>query len=175
MLTLAAFTFHMPGQYFIAMNRILAPAFYAQSDTKSPTWAGIISFGVNIVLAAILVSRFRGAGIAFALTIASAVNTAALLVFLRKNPAIAVGGVLKSTLGYTLKLLLFSGLAVIPVLALSPRLVGLFTGYSRLVSHGAPLVINALVFAVAGVTLLLVTRDKQFAVLLNVLRRRGGR
>ncbi|MDR0496126.1 MAG: murein biosynthesis integral membrane protein MurJ, partial [Treponema sp.] len=49
-LTLAAFTFHMPGLYFIAMNRVLAPAFYAQSNTKSPTLAGIISFGINMTL-----------------------------------------------------------------------------------------------------------------------------
>ena len=174
MLTLAAFTFHMPGLYFIAMNRILAPAFYAQSDTKSPTWAGIISFVVNIVLAAVLVSRFRGAGIAFALTVASAVNTGALFVFLKKNPAIALGAMLKSTLGYTLKLIVFSSIAVIPVLALSPHLATLFAGHNRLISHGMPLLVNALVFAAAGVFLLLVTRDKQFADLLRLLRRRGG-
>jgi putative peptidoglycan lipid II flippase len=130
---------------------------------------------VNIVLAAILVSRFRGAGIAFALTVASAVNTGALFVFLKKNPAIALGAMLKSTLGYTLKLIVFSGLAVIPVLALSPHLATLFAGHNRLISHGTPLLINALVFAAAGVFLLLVTRDKQFADLLRLLRRRGGR
>jgi len=61
-LTLSAFTFHMPGLYFIALNRVLAPAFYAQSDTKSPTLAGIISFLVNMVLAAVLVRPFPGRG-----------------------------------------------------------------------------------------------------------------
>ena len=58
-LTLAAFTFHMPGLYFIAVNRVLAPAFYAQSNSKSPTLAGIISFGVNMALAALLVFPLR--------------------------------------------------------------------------------------------------------------------
>ena len=171
-LTLAAFTFHMPGLYFIAMNRVLAPAFYAQSDSKSPTIAGIISFVVNIILASILVSQFRGAGIAFALTVASAVNTAALLAFLRKNPAIILGPILKSTLGYTFKLILFSALALVPVLALSPYLAELFAGHGRLISQGAPLVTSALVFAAAGIFLLIVTRDKQFLTIARLLRRR---
>ena len=169
-LTLAAFSFHVPGLYFIALNRVLAPAFYAQSDTRSPTLAGIISFGVNMALAAALVFHFRGAGIALALSIASAVNTAALLVFLRKNPAVTLGRTLKSALGYTLKLVLFSALAVIPVLLLSPRLAELFAGKGRIISHGAPLFINALVYAAAGVFLLAVTKDKQFLGILRLFK-----
>jgi len=171
-LTLAAFTFHMPGLYFIALNRVLAPAFYAQSDTKSPTLAGLISFGVNIALAALLVFPFRGAGIAFALSFASAVNTAALLVFLKKNPAITLGRSLKSALGYTLKLALFSGIALIPVLFLSPNLTALFIGQSRIISQGAPLAINALVYAGMGITLLALTRDKQFLGIVGLFRKR---
>jgi putative peptidoglycan lipid II flippase len=54
----------MPGLFFIALNRILAPAFYAQSDSKSPTLAGVISFAVNMALAALLVGPLRGAGVA---------------------------------------------------------------------------------------------------------------
>ena len=171
-LTLAAFTFHMPGLYFIALNRVLAPAFYAQSDTKSPTLAGIISFVVNIVLAAILVSRFRGAGIAFALSISSLINSVALIAFLRKNPAITLGPMLIPTLGYTLKLILFSCIAIIPVLFLSPHLAEFFGGHGRLVSQGVPLVINTLAFAATGVTLLAASRDKQFLSIIRLLRRR---
>jgi putative peptidoglycan lipid II flippase len=162
----------MPGLYFIAMNRVLAPAFYAQSNSKSPTIAGLVSFGVNISLAAILAFPFKGAGIALALSIASAVNTAALLFFLKKNPAIALGRTLKSTLGYTFKLVLFSGLAVIPVILLSPRLSGLFAGKGRIISQGAPLFINALIFAGAGVFLLAVTGDRQFHGVVRLVRKR---
>ena len=171
-LTLAAFTFHMPGLYFIALNRILAPAFYAQSDSKSPTLAGIISFAVNIILAAALVSHFRGAGIAFALSVSSAVNTAALLIFLKRNPAITLSETLKSTVGYTVKLIFFSGIAVLPVLFLSPYLAELFAGHGRIVAQGAPLVINALVYAAAGILLLAASRDKQFLTIVRLLRRR---
>jgi len=171
-LTLAAFTFHMPGLYFIALNRILAPAFYAQSDSKSPTIAGIISFVVNIILAVILVSRFRGAGIAFALSASSMFNTAALLFFLKRNPAISVSATLKTTFGYTVKLIVFSAAALIPVLLLSPHLAEFFAGHGRLVSQGAPLAINAFVFGAAGVFLLALTRDKQFLGIVGMLRRR---
>ena len=171
-LTLAAFTFHMPGLYFIALNRILAPAFYAQSNSKSPTLAGIISFGVNIVLASILVFPFKGSGIAGALSLASAVNTVLLLVFLKKNPAISLEETLKSTLSYVLKLVLFSALALIPIVFLSPRLSALFAGRGRIISQGAPLFINALVYAASGVLLLAVTRDKQFLGIVRMFRRR---
>ena len=172
-LTLEAFTFHMPGLYFIALNRILAPAFYAQSNSKSPAIAGIISFGVNMVLAALLVSRYKGAGIALALSIASAFNTAALLVFLKKNPEIKVGATVKSTLLYAFKIMLFSGVAVIPVLVLSPALKQLFAGRNRIMSEGLPLFINALFFIGAGILLLAITRDRQFTGILKMIKKRS--
>ena len=170
-LTLSAFTFHMPGLFFIALNRILAPAFYAQSDAKSPTLAGIISFAVNMVLAIILVKPLRGAGIALALSAASAVNTAVLLAFLRKNPNIAVSRALRSALLYTLKLLVLSGIAVIPLLLLSPQLAGIFSGRGRFLSYGIPLAINLLIFSTLGILLLFVTRDKQLGALIRAIKR----
>jgi len=166
-LTLRAFTFHMPGLYFIALNRILAPAFYAQSNTKSPTIAGIISFGVNMLLASLLAFRFQGAGIAFALSLASAVNTAALLYFLGKNPFIKLGGSLKTSLYYALKMLVFSSLAIIPVLFLSPHIKGLFISNNRIISGGVPILINGFIFLAMGIFFLALGRDKYF---LGILR-----
>jgi putative peptidoglycan lipid II flippase len=169
-LTLAAFTFHMPGLFFIALNRILAPAFYAQSNSKSPTLAGIISFAVNMLLAAILVRPFRGAGIALALSIASAVNTILLLAFLKSNPHIAVGRALGSALLYMLKLSLLSAIAVIPLLPLTPRLLEIFAGRGRIIAYGVPLAINGAAFAVLGIALLFITRDKQLKKVIRLLR-----
>jgi len=174
-LTLSAFTFHMPGLFFIALNRILAPAFYAQSDSKSPTLAGLISFAVNVVLAIILVKPFRGAGIALALSIASAVNTILLIVFLKRNPHIAVGRAFRSALLYTLKLLVLSAVAVLPLLLLSPWLMEAFAGRGRLISNGAPLAINALIFSTAGILLLIVTRDRQLGALVQAIKRKTAR
>jgi putative peptidoglycan lipid II flippase len=169
-LTLSAFTFHMPGILFIALNRILAPAFYAQSDSKSPTLAGIVSFGANIILAAILVPYYRGAGIAFALSVASAVNTVMLLVFLRKNPNIIIGRALGSALFYMLKLILLSCIAAAPLYCLSPALLDLFAGKGRVISYGTPLMINAAVFALLGIGMLFVTKDKQLFSLIRMIR-----
>ncbi|MDR1412161.1 MAG: murein biosynthesis integral membrane protein MurJ [Spirochaetaceae bacterium] len=172
-LTLAAFYFHMPGLFFIALNRILAPAFYAQSDSKSPTISGIISFAVNMALAAVLVGPMRGSGVALALTLASAVNTALLLAFLRKNPSIAIGKALGSALLYTVKLAVFSIAASVPVLFFSPRLLSAFAGRGRVISYGVPFAINAVIFASAGILLLVLTRDKQAVAAARALRKKG--
>ncbi|AEF80499.1 murein biosynthesis integral membrane protein MurJ [Leadbettera azotonutricia] len=170
-LTLSAFSFHMPGLYFIALNRILAPAFYAQSDSKSPTLAGIISFAVNISLAAFLSGPWRGAGIALALSLASAVNTAMLLVFLKKNPNIAVGRAFKSATVYTLKLIVLSCIAIAPILLITPKITGLFTGKGRILSFGLPLAINAILYGAIGLVLLLLTRDKQINAIVRMVRK----
>ncbi|MDR0448749.1 MAG: murein biosynthesis integral membrane protein MurJ [Treponema sp.] len=171
-LTYGAFLFHMPGLFFIALNRILAPAFYAQSDSRSPTLAGILSFAVNIALAAIFVGPMKGRGVALALTIASAANTALLLLFLGRNPHIAAARALRPTIFYTLKLIFFSGIAAVPVVLLAPRLGTVFSGHDRLVRYGAPLVIEGICFAVSGLVLLAVTGDKQFKAVLGMIRKR---
>ncbi|MCL2801361.1 MAG: murein biosynthesis integral membrane protein MurJ [Treponema sp.] len=171
-LTLAAFTFHMPGLLFIALNRIIAPAFYAQSDTKSPTIAGIISFAVNITLAAVLVGPYRGAGIAFALTIASAINTIALLVMLGKNPNIDLKAVITPSLLYIIKMVILSALAIVPLYFISPVLREVFTGHSRIITHGAPLIINAFIYFILGITMLAIVKDKNLLGLLDMIKKK---
>ena len=79
-LTSSVFFWHMSGLAFIAMNRVIAPAFYARGDTKTPTAAGLISVAVNIALAFALVGPLKAPGIALALSGASAVNTLVLVV-----------------------------------------------------------------------------------------------
>jgi putative peptidoglycan lipid II flippase len=172
-LTYGAFLFHMPGMFFIALNRILAPAFYAQSDSRSPTLAGILSFAVNIALAALLVGPMRGSGVALALTIASAANTALLLVFLGRNRNIAVGRALGPAAFYAAKLIVFSCIAAAPVVYLGPRISAFFAGLGsgRLVSYGLPLFAGGIIFALIGVVLLIVSGDKQLKALKGMFRK----
>jgi putative peptidoglycan lipid II flippase len=85
-LTHGVFRWHIAGLFFIAANRIISPAFYALGNTRLPTLAGILSFGVNILLACLLVRPFSGPGIAAALSLASAANTVLLVLFLRQLP-----------------------------------------------------------------------------------------
>lgn len=175
-LTRSAFVFHMPALFFIAFNRILAPAFYARGDTVSPTIAGVASFGVNMALAALLVGPMKGSGIALALTVGCAANTALLLVFLARASGSALRALAPSAF-YALKVAVFSAAASVPVLLLAPVLNGLFAEYtgSRFVRYGVPLGIQALLFAAAGITMLAVSRDRQLAALLALADRKRKR
>ncbi len=171
-LTLSAFTFHMPGLLFIALNRIIAPAFYAQSNTVSPTIAGIISMVVNIILAAVLAMQFKGAGIAFALSFASAINTILLVIFLGKNPNIKLGAVIGSALLYILKMLILSAVAAVPIYFLSPVLRDIFAGHGRIISYGIPLILNAMIYMLLGIFLLALVKDKNLSGLLKMIRKK---
>jgi putative peptidoglycan lipid II flippase len=124
-----------------------------------------------MLLAALLVGPFRGAGIAFALTAASAVNTVLLIAFLGKNPHVTVGRALGSALRYTAKLALFSVIAVVPVRLLSPHLLELCAGRGRIIAYGVPLAVNGVVFAALGVMLLFVTGDRQLRNLMRMIKK----
>ncbi len=171
-LTLSAFTWHIAGLYFIALNRIIAPAFYAQSDTKSPTIAGIFSFGINIALALALVSPMKGGGIALALSAASAANTVILVLYLRKNESIDISMVLHSTVLYALKMIVFSALAALPIWYFRTAIYAPFAGHARIISQGVPLLLSLLVFGVIGSLLLLCTKDSLAKQAVSVVRRK---
>ena len=159
-LTLGAFQFHISGLLFIALNRIISPAFYAQGNAKLPTAAGIISFGINIILVLILSPFMKGNGIALALSIASAVNTVFLFIFMHKLDSIQLGKVIKDTILYVIKIAVFSVIATLPCALLRPHLNAMFEGHSRLVTYGAPAFILAMLFAIIGVLELIITRDE---------------
>ena len=168
-LTLRAFTFHIAGLFFIAANRIISPAFYAQGNTKLPTLAGIIGFAVNITLAFALSFKWSGGGIAFALSAASLVNTIALFVFLRRLQSIDVASAVKATILYSLKMILFSLAASVPAWFAHKYFVEKFAGLGRVLGNGIPLALTALVFAAVGALLLFVSRDQ---AAMQILRRK---
>lgn len=158
-MTMEVFDFHIIGLFFIAVNRIVSPAFYAQQNTKSPTIAGLVNFAVNITLASLLAGNFGGRGIALALTIASAVNTAVLFFFLTKTKGIEVGSLVKSVAAYAVKIAAFSLIASVPVYFMRSGIISLAQGHGRIISHGIPIAATAAVFGMVGIVLLTVTRD----------------
>ena len=170
-LTLGAFRFHIAGLLFIAQNRIISPAFYAQGNTKLPTLAGIISFGANIILALILSIFMKGNGIALALSLASLLNTVFLFIFMKKMNSIEVGKVLKGTLLYTLRIIILSVIAAIPTYFIHNLLVKMFSDGGRLLGFGMPVVLSAIVFAIIGVLELIITRDELVKVILKKVKR----
>ena len=175
MLTLNAFRFHIAGLFFIALNRIIAPAFYAQSDTKSPTFAGIGGFAVNIVLALILIKPMKGGGIALALSLASFANTVFLLIFLNRTKTIRTAELLRPYMLYTGKLALFSLIAVLPLYLFRERLFAPFSHLHRFLAQGIPLFIAALVFGLLGIALLALTKDPSLMSIVKHVRNRGKR
>ncbi len=158
-LTYNAFIWHMAGLFFIALNRIVSPAFYAQKDTKSPTTAGLFSFAINIGIALLLFKPLQGGGIALALSLASLANTIALFFFMKRKKTFDVPLVLKSVSRYVLKIVLFSLIAAAPVYFLKPKLWQPFAQHGRLIAQGVPLTLSLLLFAAIGVGLLVLTRD----------------
>lgn len=170
-LTLHAFIFHIAGLYFIGLNRIIAPAFYAQQNTKLPTLAGIIGFGSNIVLALVLAPFMLGGGLALALSLSSMINTIMLCIFLRKNENINVYQFLKSNILYAIKLVLFSLIACVPLYFLKEAIFSPFSGMHRFIAQGVPLVICVIIFAVIGLALLVITKDKTIKDGINKIKR----
>lgn len=169
-LTLKVFRFHIVALFFIAVNRIVSPAFYAQQDTKSPTAAGMIGFAVNIVLAFTLVRILGGSGIALALSLASFVNTIVLFLFLSRSPTVNVKTVVRSSLVYAIRIALFSAAASVPMLILKSRFCALFNGHTRLVSQGGPVLCTAALFAAIGLFLLAFTKDPLLKHMLNIFK-----
>lgn len=168
-LTLTAFRFHIAGLFFIAMNRVVAPAFYAHGNTKSPTLAGILGLAINMIFALILIKPMSGGGIALALTLGSLANSILLFVFLKKNKQIDVKAVVGGTILYSIKMAVLSIIAAVPATLVKNATSAFFAGRGRLVEFGGTVVLTAIVFAFAGILLLLITKDPVLASAKNMV------
>ncbi len=74
---------YAPGLLGFSLVKILAPAFFARQDTRTPVRAGVISVACNVVLNLLLVGPFAHVGLAGATSIAAFVNAAILFRQLR--------------------------------------------------------------------------------------------
>jgi len=172
-LTMTAFNCHILGLFFIALNRVIAPAFYAMHDSDSPTISGIASFFVNVIFAYCLGFFFLGGGIAIALSIASLVNTVFLFFFLRKKNVLNIKFILKKISFFTLKITLFSGIAVLPIYffikPFEQFLIGSFNA-TTIFSFAIALLAMFTIFAFIGLFLLIITKDEITLLVLRKLR-----
>ncbi|HCO49290.1 MAG TPA: murein biosynthesis integral membrane protein MurJ [Spirochaetaceae bacterium] len=173
-LTASAFFWHQTGLAFIAANRVISPAFYARSDSKTPAFAGIASFAINIVLVALLASRFKGPGIALSLSLSSLVNTVILVIALHKRRTEGMDAALGGAALYGFKLLAFSLAAAIPVVIVRKPLLAAFAEFgSSLAQVGIPFLVMTLLFAAVGISLLFITKDETAVTLAGYFRRKG--
>lgn len=74
-----------PGLVAFSTVNVLARAFYALGDTKTPMQISIICLAINFLLAAMLVIPLRQGGLGIANTVTSLLNVALLLFALRKK------------------------------------------------------------------------------------------
>lgn len=160
--TLKVFRFHIASLFFIALNRILSPAFYAQSNTKLPTKAAVFSFTCNIIGAFTLSKIMGGEGIALALSASSVMNTVFLLIFLRKMPSSSPQNEqdFKRVALYIAKIILFSLISSIPIYFIKRQLTSLFANSTRILRYGFPLFAAFFIFCLSGCLLLLLFKDK---------------
>jgi putative peptidoglycan lipid II flippase len=80
-----ALLYYSIGLSFVAMTRVLAPAFYALKDTKTPVWTAFAAFLLNLVFSLILMKPLLHGGLALATTLSALVNMLLLLWLLRRK------------------------------------------------------------------------------------------
>ncbi len=77
-----------PGLVAFSMVNILARAFYALGDTRTPMKLSLLCLGLNLVLALALMGPLRQGGLALANTVTAVLNAALLWSALRRHPSL---------------------------------------------------------------------------------------
>jgi putative peptidoglycan lipid II flippase len=67
------------------MTRVLAPAFYALKDTKTPVWTAFVAFLLNVFFSLVLMKPLLHGGLALATTLSALFNMLLLIWFLRRK------------------------------------------------------------------------------------------
>lgn len=80
-----ALFYYSIGLSFVALTRVLAPAFYALKDTKTPVWTAFVAFFLNVGLSLMLMKPLLHGGLALATTLSALANMLMLLWMLRKK------------------------------------------------------------------------------------------
>ena len=73
------------GLTFVALARVLVPAFYALKDTRTPVIAAFFAFIINLGMSLALMGPLLHGGLALATTISAFANMVLLLFFLRRK------------------------------------------------------------------------------------------
>jgi putative peptidoglycan lipid II flippase len=74
-----------PGLLMFSMNNILARAFFALDDIKTPMKISMVCLGLNLVFAVWLVHPYHAAGLGVANTLSATLNLALLVYALRRK------------------------------------------------------------------------------------------
>ncbi|MBI5483395.1 MAG: murein biosynthesis integral membrane protein MurJ [Deltaproteobacteria bacterium] len=80
-----ALLFYSLGLSFVALTRVLAPAFYSLKDTKTPVITAFVAFLLNLCLSLALMGPLKHGGLALATTLSALGNMLMLVWFLRRK------------------------------------------------------------------------------------------
>ncbi|OGQ50194.1 MAG: murein biosynthesis integral membrane protein MurJ [Deltaproteobacteria bacterium RIFCSPLOWO2_02_FULL_47_10] len=125
--TVDALQFFALGIPFITGVRNIVPAYYTMRDAKTPVKAATITLIVNIVCSLILMKPMLHKGLAFSMTIASAVNFFVLIYIFRRRQGVIGGRKLVSSIVKTS----IASLGIIAVVSIAKYNFGFFTNIER--------------------------------------------
>jgi putative peptidoglycan lipid II flippase len=170
--TLTPFLLGLPGHALIG---VLARAFYARHDTKTPVWTAILAVVINTALGALLVGQYGLPALAAAIAIAAWVEALALVIVLRgREPDLDLSGVASVGLRSLVAAVIAGGVAIV----VEQALVSVTSsGPDKLLVLVEAVIATAVAgLAYAGVALLLRVPELNalVSVARSLLRRRSG-
>lgn len=171
-MTSGVFRFHISGLLFIAVTRIIGPAFYSLEDSKTPAVLGSVSVGIGIILMFILAPALKANGLALAITASSIIQMILFFIFLSKKDNIEFPGILRSVVPGFLRIGLYSFISSIPLILFKERLFSLFTFSNQILRIGFPLLLSTLLFFSIYGLILAITKEKSIKELLRIAKRR---
>ncbi len=142
---------YLVGLWAVASVAIVVRVFYALSDGRTPVVIAVAALLLNIGLALLLVDAWRHVGLALATSLASVLNVALLLVFVRRKIGRVGGRELARSVGRTVAASAIMGLGV--WLAVRVLFPGGPTTLGRLWTCGLGVVLGAGLYVVATIVL----------------------
>jgi putative peptidoglycan lipid II flippase len=157
-----------------AMIAVLARAFYARQDTRTPVAAAVLAVVVNTTVAALLVGPFGLQGIAFAIALAAWVEAIVLVEILRRQvPGLHVGGLLRVSLESGLATLV-AGAVGLGVVYLIDGMIGPTPGQLALAAQSVVVTVAfGSVFLLAGFVLRIPELPAIISLMIDLVRRRA--
>jgi putative peptidoglycan lipid II flippase len=171
LMTSSVFKIHIGGVFFIAITRILGPAFYSLEDSKTPAILSSLSLGLSIVLMFILAPFLKGDGIALAVTVSSVVLMILYFVFMRKRKEINFKEISKRAIPSFIRITFYSILAAIPLILLKPVVANFFNNPNKALRLIPGLTVLTLVYFGFFVILILVFKEKSVKTLLSLSKK----
>jgi putative peptidoglycan lipid II flippase len=172
-LTSTALLFFLVGLAAHALIAVLARAFYARQDTRTPVVAAILAVVVNVTLAIVLVGPIGIGGLALAIAIGAWVETIALIAILKRDlPRLDVGSLVRVVLEAGLGSLIAGALALAVVYVLN-GLIGPHPSWPLLVIQaGLASLVGGLAFLAVAVALRIPELPSIVGLMLDLVRRR---